>query len=147
MRVYLDACCLGRLTDDQTQLRIREEAEAVERLLRLVQNGSVEWVASEALHDEIHRNPSVERRREGETLLALASATINISEPIIGRAKQLSVAGYGAYDALHLAAAEALAADVLLSTDDRFVKRAGRGEGEPRIPVRNPVFWLLGRGS
>jgi hypothetical protein len=36
MRVYLDACCLGRLTDDQTQQRIRIEAEAVELVLALL---------------------------------------------------------------------------------------------------------------
>jgi len=32
----LDVCCLNRLTDDQSQVRIREEAEAVEQVLRLV---------------------------------------------------------------------------------------------------------------
>ena len=75
MKVYLDACCLGRLTDDQTQRRIREEAEAVELVLGLVARGSVEWIASEALAEEIRRNPSAERRIENETLLAMASNT------------------------------------------------------------------------
>jgi len=28
MKIYLDGCCLNRLTDDQTQLRIRQEADA-----------------------------------------------------------------------------------------------------------------------
>jgi len=33
-KIYLDACCINRLTDDQTQRRIREEAGAIELILR-----------------------------------------------------------------------------------------------------------------
>jgi predicted nucleic acid-binding protein len=142
MKVYLDACCLGRLTDDQTQARIREEAEAVELILGLVQKHSTQWIASEALWDEVRRNPSEERRLECETLMVLVSETVRIDGAIAQRAKQLASIGYGAYDALHLAAAESAAADVLLSTDDRFIKQAARGDGNPRVLVRNPVFWL-----
>ena len=114
----------------------------MERILALVQKGAAEWVASEALLDEVCRNPSAERRLEGETLLTLASETIEIGASIARRAKQLASAGYGAYDALHLAAAESAGAEVLLSTDDRFIKRVARGDGHPRVPVRNPVSWL-----
>ena len=63
MRVYLDACSLSRLTDDQSQARIREEAEAVEQVLVGVRRGTVELLSSEALDDEVRRNPSLERRR------------------------------------------------------------------------------------
>ena len=42
MKIYLDACCLNRLTDDQSQSRIAEEAEAVERILRLLRDGEIE---------------------------------------------------------------------------------------------------------
>ena len=72
MKVYLDACCLARLTDDQTQARVREEAEAVERILGLVRKGVAHWVGSEALLDEIRRNPDERRRLEGHALVALA---------------------------------------------------------------------------
>jgi hypothetical protein len=33
VRIYLDACCLNRPFDDQTQARIRLEAEAVLMIL------------------------------------------------------------------------------------------------------------------
>jgi hypothetical protein len=36
VKVDLDACALNRLLDDQTQGRIRREAEAVKDILRLV---------------------------------------------------------------------------------------------------------------
>ena len=37
---YLDACCLSRLTDEQSQLRVRAEADAIEKILRIVRNGT-----------------------------------------------------------------------------------------------------------
>lgn len=60
------------------------------------------------------------------------------------RAKNLEAAGYGAFDALHLACSEAAQVDVLLTTDDGFVRKASRRDGNPRVPVRNPVSWSKG---
>jgi predicted nucleic acid-binding protein len=145
MKVYLDACCLSRLTDDQAQVRIRQEAEAVELILGQIRRQSAQWIASDALWDEVRRNPSEERRLECETLMTFVSETVKIDATITRRANQLASIGYGVYDALHLATAESAVADVLLSTDDRFIKAAARGDGNPRVPVRNPVFWLKER--
>lgn len=145
MRVYLDACCLNRLTDDQSQPRIAEEAEAVEQILRLLRSKTIEWLSSTALEAETSRNPDAERRYEVEVLLLMATETIALDSQIIHRAKQLEAVGYGAFDALHLSIAEAGNA-VLLTTDDRFIKRAGRGVGSPRVRVLNPVEWLREQG-
>ena len=142
MRVYLDACCLSRLTDDQSQLRIHEEAEAVERFFRRMRTGSLEWISSEALVEEINGNPTTERRLENLALLSQATETIEVNDHIINRAKQLQAAGYGSFDALHLACAEGGRADVLLTTDERFLRKALRGDGSPLIPVRNPLSWI-----
>ena len=142
MKVYLDACCLNRLTDDQSQSRIAEEAEAVERILRLLRDGGIEWLSSTVLKVETSNNPDAERRQEVEVLLSLATDTITLDSQIIRRATELEAAGYGAFDALHLSSAEAGGADVLLTTDDRFAGRAGRGLGSPRVRVLNPVEWL-----
>jgi predicted nucleic acid-binding protein len=141
MRIYLDACCLNRLTDDQAQLRIRHEAEAVELILRRMRSGKIHWVSSEALVDEIDRNPDVERRLENAALLALSSESVEVDDVIASRGAVLQMAGYGAYDALHLACAEAARVDVLLTTDDGFIRRASRGAGEPLVLVMNPLFW------
>jgi hypothetical protein len=107
MKIYLDACCLNRLTDDQSQRRIREEAEAVELILRRSHAGELQWISSEALTDEINRNPHLERRLENAALLWLANQIIEVDQKTAGRAKDLEAAGYGAFDALHLACAEA----------------------------------------
>jgi predicted nucleic acid-binding protein len=142
VKLYLDACCLNRLTDDQSQARIAEEAEAVERILRLLRDGLIEWLSSTVLKLETSNNPDAERRQEVEVLLSLASDTIPLDGQIIQRATELEAAGYGAFDALHLSSAEAGLADVLLTTDDRFIRRADRAVGSPRIRVLNPVEWL-----
>jgi predicted nucleic acid-binding protein len=141
----LDACCLNRLTDDQSQPRIAEEAEAVEQILRLLRAKALEWWSSTVLSAETSNNPDAERRYEVEALLLLATDTILLDSQIVRRAEELEALGYGAFDALHLSSAEAGSAEVLLTTDDRFVRRAARGVGSPRVRVLNPVEWLRGR--
>ncbi len=145
MRIYLDACCLNRLTDDQSQKRIAEEAEAVEQILRLLRAKTIDWLSSTALSVETSLNPDVERRYEVEVLLSLATNTVPLDSQITQRAEELSALGYGAFDALHLSTAEAGNAEALLTTDDRFIKRAARGVGSPRVRVLNPVEWLRER--
>ncbi len=93
MKVYLDACCLNRLTDDQTQPRIHQEAEAVELLFKRMRDSSVQWISSEVLVEEIGKNPKTERRTENAALLALASETIEVNDYIAGRARGLQAAG------------------------------------------------------
>jgi len=96
------------------------------------QRGSVE---------EIDKNPAAERRLANAVLLTLASETIEVNDHIADRAGQLQATGYGPFDALHLACAEAARADVLLTTDDGFIKKVARDVGSPLIAVRNPLHW------
>lgn len=142
MRIYLDACCLNRLTDDQSQARIAEEAEAVEQTLHRLSANTVEWLSSAALEAETSRNPDSERRAEIQVLLLRATKTIPLDGQVIQRAEELEAVGYGGFDALRLSSAEAGGAEVLLTTDDRFIRRARRGVGSPRVRVVNPVEWL-----
>lgn len=88
----------------------------------------------------------MERRVEAQTILSLAVTRIEIDEAAALRAGNLVGLGYGPLDALHLAAAESTGADVLLTTDDRLLKRMARRLGNPRIPVRNPLSWIKEQG-
>jgi hypothetical protein len=142
VKIYLDACCLNRLTDDQDQQRIAEEAEAVEQILRLLRTSTIEWLSSTVLEAETGDNPDPERRREVQVLLLPATNTIPLDGQIVERAKGLETVGYGAFDALHLSSAEAGEANVFPTTGDRFIKRAARRVGSPRVRVVNPVEWL-----
>jgi predicted nucleic acid-binding protein len=141
MRVYLDACCLNRLTDDHSQVRIRNEAEAVERILRMIGDGKAIWVSSNVLEIEISRNPDPERRRDVQSLLRVANEIVVPDASAAGRAASLRTLGFGTFDALHLASAEQGKADVLLTTDDGLVRRAQRYSLLIPLRVENPLFW------
>ncbi|MCX6026851.1 MAG: PIN domain-containing protein [Chloroflexi bacterium] len=141
MRLYLDACCLNRLTDDQSQSRVRNEAEAVERILGLVRQGRATWVSSAVLAVEISRNPDPDRRHDVTALLLFADEVIVPQSAEADRAASLHRLGFGAFDALHLACAERGAADVFLTTDDDLLRLARHRGRVLRLRVENPVSW------
>jgi predicted nucleic acid-binding protein len=141
-RLYLDACCLNRPFDDQAQERIRLEAEAALLILGRVQRGSWRWISSEVLEHELSRMPDPERRRRVEVLLGSATEKVLLTEEILARGADLETLGFGAFDALHLAAAEAAGADVFLTTDDGLLRRARRQTAPLSVRVENPLVWL-----
>jgi len=138
-RIYLDACCLNRPFDDQTQGRIRLETEALVHLLRAVEEGKVVWVASDAVAAEISRCPDEIRRSAVEALLARATERGSLSKEVLDRAKVLRSFGLKDFDAMHLALAEAAGVTVLVTTDDRFIAAAGRLGPPSAVRVLNPV--------
>lgn len=74
-KVYLDSCALNRLTDDQSQRRVFEEAEAITRIFKLVSDGDLLWVVSTALEIELGGNPNDANRETSLALLTLGSET------------------------------------------------------------------------
>ena len=126
MRLYLDACCLNRLTGDRSQARIRDEAEAVEAIFRMARAGEATWVGSTALEIEIDRNPDADRRHDVAALLALANEVVVPQSRSAERAAFLQKLGFDPFDALHLACAEEGRADVFLQlTTTWFASPAG----------------------
>ncbi len=61
--VYLDACCINRPFDDQSQPRVRLEAEAVLLTVALLTDARVdiEWLGSEVLSFELARMHDLDR--------------------------------------------------------------------------------------
>lgn len=145
--VYLDACCLNRPYNDQSQARIRLEAEAVLLVLRSIEDGSADWVGSAVLEYEIDQIADPERRRRLRGMMADVSRRIAVEDTDIARAEQLEAAGFADFDALHLACAERARVDVFLTTDDRLLKRAKRLGSELRVRVENPTTWIEGGGQ
>jgi hypothetical protein len=143
MRIYLDVCCLGRLSDDRSQRRVRKEAEAVAQILALVDNGEAVFVVSSAVQQEIRNNPDENRRGRALGFVSRANENVSESLAIAKRADELRGVGYGWFDALHLAFAEAAFVDAFLTTDDRLLRRAAGSVGLPRVRVVNPVEWIL----
>jgi predicted nucleic acid-binding protein len=140
--VYLDTCALNRLTDDPSQMRVRLEAEAMELFFRHLQAGMVFWTASSILEAEIRRNPDTQRRADALGMLPFATEFRLPNKEVAARARFLNALGYGNFDALHLAIAEHSKVDLLLTTDDRFLRQAGRGLGNPTIRVVNPLDYV-----
>ncbi len=141
-RIYLDSCVLNRPTDDQTQERIRIEAEAIARVLDGVAGGSLEWISSSIVEFELRRNPNIRKRDDSLQLLSLASTIVPPTTATHVRATALQAEGYGPFDALHLALAEEANVTTLLTVDDRFLRRASARPSGTSPAVENPVSWI-----
>jgi len=144
-RVYLDTCALNRLSDQQTQVRIQEEAEAVTQILDLAAAGLVNWIASDFVELELAKNPDTLKRGDSLDLLELASELVKPTPFTYQRALALRMEGYDEFDALHLAMAEESGTTHLLTVDDRFLRRASLRGPKAAPIVENPVNWMRGR--
>ena len=142
MKIYLDACCLNRPFDDQSQPRVRLEAEAIALILDKLHQSEWEWIGSEILLHEVGQNPDLENRQRAISFASLAHQVVEINEKIMRRAEELEEAGFDSYDAIHLSSAEFGKADVFLTTDDQILKVVARKKILLSFIVENPVKWL-----
>lgn len=124
MRIYLDNCCLQRPLDDQTQPRIRVEAEAVLAILTSVQAGNLSLVNSEALEYEASRVPDEMRRNEVMAMLALANERLEINDQVEALAMLLESRGIHPMDAVHLALATNARVDYFATCDDKLIRKS-----------------------
>jgi predicted nucleic acid-binding protein len=138
VKVYLDTSVLKRPFDDQTQPRIALETQAVVTILAMMQSGEIAVIGSAVLRYENSRNPDLERRRYVDQVFGLCEVNQVLNDQIQSRAAKLAEAGVKPLDALHLASAEAAAADYFVTCDDRLPRRyAGP------VPILNPVGFVL----
>ncbi len=137
--IYIDSSAWNRMYDKLDQDRIRKEADAVGKILDLISHNQIQLVFSQALQEEMIRYPQI-----AQTGMGLASNFVRRSHQINQRASQLHQRGLGAYDALHVASAEEAGVDVLLTTDDRMIKKA-KSLGV-HVRLENPVDWLRATG-
>jgi len=89
MTIYLDVCCLNRPFDDQSQNRVRLEAEAVLSILEMADTGKLELAASDIIDDELSQMPDVERREKVKLLLGSTTKSISLTATIVRRAAEL----------------------------------------------------------
>jgi predicted nucleic acid-binding protein len=141
-KVYLDTCCLNRPFDDQTQMRVRLEAESVLAILARIENGDWIWIGSDVLMDEIEQTPDTQKLSRTKLLSGFVQENIEIGENEVKRAKELQKEGFQVFDSLHIACAESAQADVFLSTDDRLLKLAKRVSKRLGVRVANPLVWV-----
>ena len=142
MKIYLDTCCLSRPFNDQAQIRIRRETEAVEEIFDAFINGRWTWIISEALTYEVNNNPDWIQRDRMKSQMDIANENVLMGVIEKVRSDDLEALGFKRLDAWHLACAESGNVDVFLTTDDRLLRRAHRIRSGLRVRVENPYEWL-----
>ena len=140
--IYLDTCCYGRPYDDQSQFRIVAEAAAIAAIIETCRIAHYCIAGSMAVTSEIGDIRNAEKRKVVETFF---DETINlyfiITTSEVARAHTLKAEGLGDMDSLHLAAAESVGADALLTTDDPFIRICARKKLS-FVKVINPLNFL-----
>ena len=142
LKIYLDTCCLSRFFDDQTQTRVLRETEAIDTILENFRSGRWKWVVSKVLEIEVGKNLNFAQYLRVKSLLTRANQTVLLTETEQSRGFFLESLGFKPFDALHIASAESGTADILLTTDDRFMRKAKRISTQLRVRVENPYIWL-----
>jgi predicted nucleic acid-binding protein len=138
----LDVCSLNRPFDDETQERVRLEAEAVKTVLLFAGLGELVAVGSGAIEFEVDRMVDADRHAQVSLMLRCFDEYVLVEETERQRGKVLEGLGFGQMDALHLACAEKAHADVLLTTDDGLLKTATRQARLLKVRVANPLAWI-----
>lgn len=123
MRLYLDLCCFNRPYDDQTQSRIRIETEAKVIIQQKLKEGECELLWSSILDFECSKNPFPEHRMAIMSWRQMACAVVMADPPVLDEARRLMAYGVSEFDALHAASSMAGKADLLVTSDDRLLKR------------------------
>lgn len=142
LTVYLDNCCFNRLFDDRSNIKNYLEREAVLIVMQMAYDGNCQIIGSDVLEKEMALITNEEKRRNVEALyVSFVSNVIKVDDSIVIRAKEfMGQSTIKAFDSLHLASAEANA-DILLTTDIKFLKAANRLE--LKVKVRNPISFVM----
>lgn len=119
--IALDACCLNRPFDDQNQLRIKLEAEAILEIIYYCQLGRWQLFNSTVLESEIGQISSQTKKEQVERYLALAKCRILVTPEIIKKVKQLTN-----------------------FKDDSLFKKVLSCQDKVNARVANPIPWLIG---
>lgn len=120
--LYIDVCALCRPFDDQNQLRIRLETDAVFLILRRIEMGLYRAVVSPVHHSEISAIREASERLEMESLLNRLDRSCECDLiKARHRAENLINMGFGIADAAHVAFAEQLA-EIFITCDDKLLK-------------------------
>jgi predicted nucleic acid-binding protein len=129
---------LQRPLDDQSQIRVRLETEAVLAIISLCESGEWEMISSEALLFEVNRNTNTSRKEIALGVLQTAKSTIALDQEIKDRAAELVKDGVKPLDALHLASAEKAQVDFFCTCDDKLIKKA-KVLCESKLKIRSPI--------
>ena len=122
MKIYLDNCCYNRPYDDQSYLTISIEAQAKMQIQSLVKAQKLQLASSFILDYENSCNPYTDRKSAITKFLndnVFDYVGSDKSDVIAINAKKIMTTGVKMKNACHIACAELMNCDYLLSTDKR----------------------------
>lgn len=137
--IYLDNCSFNRPFDDQSQIRIRIEAEAKLFLQSLIEQGKISLVWSYILEYENMANPFEIRQMVIQQWKRKAKTNIYENEEITNKAEQITEYELKAKDALHIACAIEAQCEYFVTTDDKILNKNKVIKG---IEIVNPIDML-----
>lgn len=124
--IYLDICVLSRPFDDQHQLRIRLETDALNLILSQVKQGRYTLLVSPAHRREIEAISDLYERAGLQAIVERHGIPVTVDRTVTRqRAEELVAVGFGVADAAHVAFAEKSGA-AFVSCDDRLLKKCAR---------------------
>jgi predicted nucleic acid-binding protein len=124
MQIYFDMCCIQRPQDDSSIVRNAAEATAVRWLIKLIEAGKIDLIASAVHSFELMKNVNPDRRAWAESIVKLAFDVQPITQSIVDRSVQYRGMGIREFDSLHLACAVESETDYFLTCDDKLLKKA-----------------------
>ena len=144
MRFYFDSCCYSRLYDDQTQIKIYMESEAILNLINICKQNNDEIIGSPALDFELDQIDNIDKREKLKYFYQqIITEVVEYNENILNRVRKLTeITKIRTLDSLHLAFSEIYKIDILLTTDSKFENACSKMD--LRVKVINPVNYLMG---
>ena len=129
MKMYFDMNVYNRVFDDQSQMRIRFEAMAIDILFELIEKGQYTLVWSFVLEYENSRSPFIDRKDHIESVSALCGEVVEPNKEIKATAKSImEKSSAKERDALHLACAIYNKCDYFITCDHRFIRTINNNE-------------------
>jgi len=122
MILYLDNCCYNRPFDEQSQMIIHIESEAILSIINYSKKNNFQIIGSPALDYEIENISNFEKRAKVKFLYEHSitikqSYSSNIAEQVQKLSNRTNIRSL---DLFHLAFAECSNADLLITTDKKF---------------------------
>lgn len=138
--IYLDVCVLCRSFDDQNQLRIRLETDALFLILKRIEMGIYHAIISPVHYKEVNAINEISKQVSLESLLQCLDKSLSY-DLIQARqsTERLVNIGLDVADAAHLAFAEQVA-DFFITCDDKLIKRCN--QITLSVTVLNPLTFI-----
>lgn len=139
MQIYMDNCCFNRPFDDQSQLKIKLEAESKIYIQENILLKKIKLVWSYILDYENAANPFDERRNSIQIWKNHAIDDIVENAEILEKAESMQQKGIKSKDALHIACAIFSKSNYFITTDDSILKKL---KDFDEIKVIDPINFI-----